>query len=336
MAERKTEHSALVPQPSLETWALTLGERAPALPVLFSRASPAVRKRVVEFFTAEIRNPHTRRAYGRAVGRFCLWCEERGLRLENLQPVTVAAYVEELGKAVSAPSVKQQLAAIRRLFDYLIVGGTLPFNPASAVRGPRYSQKVGKTPVLTAKECRGLLDSIDPGSVLGLRDRALISVMTFGFARVGATVKMEVRDFYRQGDRAWLRLHEKGGKFHRIPAHHTALAYLSLYLTAAGIGEARRTPLFRAIHWLTGEILEEGITEAGVLRMVKRRAVAAGLPREIGCHSFRATGITDYLANGGELGKAQRLAGHESPRTTQLYDRTGEEMSREEIERIRI
>jgi site-specific recombinase XerD len=152
-------------------------------------------------------------------------------------------YIEELCKQVSAPSVKQQLAAIRRLFDYLIIGGTIRFNPASAVKGPKYKQKVGKTPVLTAKECRALLDSIEPTTVLGLRDRALIAIMTYGFARVGATVRMKVADFYKQGDRVTFRLHEKGGKYHQIPAHHTAAAYVGEYVAAAAIAaERHHTP----------------------------------------------------------------------------------------------
>jgi integrase/recombinase XerD len=323
----------LVRTPSLEGWTLGVGS---GLPALFTAAGERASRRVLEFFTAHIRNPHTRRAYGRATARFAGWCGARGLVLEQLEPVLVAAYVEELQGEVAAPSVKQHLAGIRMLFDYMVTGGVLRFNPAAAVRGPKYKVKVGKTPVLTAGECRALLDSIEAGTTLGLRDRALFGVTTFSFARVGAAVKMEVRDYYRQGDRAWFRLHEKGGRDHKVPAHHTAAAYVEEYLQAAAIGGEGRTPLFRAADWRTGELLEEGLTEAGVLQMVKRRAAAAGLPREICCHTFRATGITDYLSNGGELSKAQLIAGHESPRTTKLYDRTTDEVSREEIERIRI
>ena len=126
-----------------------------------------------------------------AVSRFLAWCEKKGLALRQLQPMLVAAYIEGLQKEVAPPTVKQHLAAIRMLFDYLVVGQVLPFNPASAVRGPTYVVKVGKTPVLTPEEARSLLDSIDTSHVVGLRDRALIAVMTYPFARVGAVVGMK-------------------------------------------------------------------------------------------------------------------------------------------------
>jgi integrase/recombinase XerD len=306
------------------------------LPALFRASGRRTQRRFLEFFTAEIRNPNTRRAYGRAVARFSSWCEGRGFTLERLEPVVVAAYIEELQRHISAPSVKQHLAGIRMLMDYLVTGGRLTFNPAAAVRGPKHVVKVGKTPVLSARECRALFDSIDTSTPLGLRDRALLALMAYSFARVGAAVRMQVRDYYTQGKRAWFRLHEKGGKYHQVPAHHSAVAYMDAYLAATGIENAARTPLFRAVSWRTGHLREEGITEDGVLQMVKRRARDAGLPSEICCHTFRATGITAYLANGGALSTAQAIAGHESPRTTKLYDRTSEELSLDEIERIRI
>src|SRR5207253_5023819 len=135
-------------------------------------------------------NKNTRAAYGRAVRHFCDWCEKRKLRLENLNPVVIASYIEEEGERLSRPSVKQHLAAIRMLFDYLVVGQILPMNPASSVRGPKHVVKKGKTPVLTAAEARLLLDSIDVNTLGGLRDRAMIAVMVYSFARVGAVVGM--------------------------------------------------------------------------------------------------------------------------------------------------
>ena len=122
----------------------------------------------------------------------------------------------------------------------------------------------------------------------------------------------------------------------QVPVHHRAAEYLDAYLEAAGIRDAPRTPLFRATVAQTGRITENSLSEAGALRIVKRRAAAAGLPPEICCHSFRATGITSYLLNGGEVSKAQRIANHESPRTTELYNRSDDEVTLDEIERIRI
>ncbi len=190
--------------------------------------------------------------------------------------------------------------------------------------------------MLTEEEARALFESIDGGGVVGLRDRALLAVMTYSFARVGAVVRMEVRDYYTQGRRSWFRLHEKGGKYHQVPVHHRAAEYLDAYLEAAGIRDEPKTPLFRATVARTGRITERPLREAAALRIVKRRAAAAGLPSEICCHSFRATGITSFLLNGGELAKAQRIANHESPRTTELYNRTNDEVTLDEIERIRI
>ncbi len=166
-----------------------------------------------------------------------------GLALPAIEPLHVAAYVERITAEKSAPTVKQHLAAIRMLFDWLTSGGIIPFNPASSVRGPKFSVKRGKTPVLAADEARQLLDSIDTATLIGLRDRALIGVMVYSFARVGAALGMRVEDYYLEGRRAWFRLHEKGGKRHEVPAHHNADAYLHAYIEAAGIAAEKKSPL---------------------------------------------------------------------------------------------
>jgi len=146
-------------------------------------------------------------------------------QLEAIRPTTVAAYVEQLGAGMAKPSVKQHLAAIRQLFDYLVTGGILLSNPAGAVRGPKYVVKRGKTPVLSADQARQLLDSIDVAELSGVRDRALIGVMVFTFARVTAVITMRVEDYFEHGKRVWLRLHEKGGKRHEVPCHHNLTEY---------------------------------------------------------------------------------------------------------------
>lgn len=321
-----------------------------AIPTLFVQAGDNATRRLIEFFTAEIRNANTRDSYARAVARFDLWCQEHRLRLDALTPVHVAAYIEELGRTCSKPTVKQHLAALRMLGDYLVIGQVIPSNPAASVRGPKYVVKKGKTPVLTAEEMRQLLDSIDmivdedghkvpkPAAAftLGdLRDRALIAVMAYSFARISAVLGMNVGDYRQQGKRCWLRLHEKGGKEHDVPCHHKAEEYLDAYVAAAGVADERDTPLFRTFdrrRLLTADRLDR--REA--LAMVKRRAVAAGLGDRVCNHSFRATGITVYLQNDGSLEKAQQLAAHESPRTTKLYDRSQDEISLDEVERIRF
>jgi integrase/recombinase XerD len=307
------------------------------LPNLILRAGDHAARRFVEFFTATIRNRNTRAAYAQAVGQFCQWCERQGVELTAIRPVIVAAYIEQLTNLRSAPTVKQHLAAIRMLFDFLVTGHVIDVNPAWSVRGPRHVVKKGKTPVLTAAEARQLLDSIEINTVMGLRDRALIALMCYSFARVSAAVTMNVEDYYQQGKRSSFRLHEKGGKFHEVPAHHNAEAYLDAYLTTAGMCGQPKTPLFRSAVGQGGSLTAERLSRTDVFRMVKRRALAAGIGIErICCHTFRATGITAYLENGGTIEHAQAIAAHESPRTTKLYDRTADTLSLDEIERITI
>jgi len=236
---------------------------------------------------------------------------------------------------MAAPTVKQHLAAIRMLFDFLVTGQIIPMNPAASVRGPKYVVKRGKTPVLTADQARLLLDSIKTDSIVGLRDRAIIGVMVYTFGRVSAMVHMRTDDYFQNGKRWWIRLHEKGGKRHEVPAHHNAEAYLDAYLEAAGSRDDKKSPIFRSVD-KQRRITANAMTRTDVLRMVKRRALEAALPSSMCCHTFRATGITAYLENGGTIENAQAIAAHESPRTTKLYGRTGDEITLDEVERIGI
>src|SRR6516225_3873220 len=196
------------------------------LPAIIRAQGERAGRRFIEFFTATIRNRNTRMAYARAVKRFFDWCDDHHLGLEDIEPIVISAYVEELSAEIAKPSVKQHLAAIRQLFDYLVTGGILLSNPAGTVCGPKYVVKRGKIPVLSADQARQLLDSIDVSELSGLRDRALIGVMVFTFARVTAVTTMRVEDYFEHGKRAWLRLHEKGGKRHEVPCHHNLTEYL--------------------------------------------------------------------------------------------------------------
>jgi site-specific recombinase XerD len=306
-----------------------------SLPALFAPTAAAGR-RYVEFFTANIRNPNTRKAYARAAAEFAAWCAQAGLHdLQDIEPVHVAAYVETLLLRLAAPSVKQHLAAIRMLFDWLVIGQVIATNPASSVRGPRHSVRKGKTPVLAADEARAMLDAIDVSTPIGLRDRALIGLMVYTFARIGAALKMRVEDVYLQGRRTWVRLHEKGGKRHEMPCHHNLDTYLHAYIDAAALVDAKGY-LFRTSIARTGELSDRPMSQADAYRMIRRRAAAAGVLTKIGNHSFRATGITEYLKNGGKLEVAQQMANHESARTTGLYDRRNDQVSLDEVERIVI
>jgi integrase/recombinase XerD len=303
------------------------------LPTLF-QTMPEGGRRFWEFFTVNIRNPNTRRAYFKAVEGFAAWCEEKGLAdLAGVTPMHVAAYVEQLGQTHSKPTVKQHLAAIRMLFDWLVTGHIMETNPAHAVRGPKHSVRKGKTSVLSADEMRELLAAIDTTSLLGLRDRALIALMGYTFARVGAATGMKVQDFYVQKRRGWVRLYEKGGKVTELPCHHSLDLYLEEWIAASGLGLEPEAPLFPTLRY--GRLTDRtSLPQANVHMMIQRRAKAAGLRTKISAHSFRATGITTYLQNGGKLEIAQQMAGHESARTTGLYDRRSDEVALDEVERI--
>ena len=153
------------------------------LPSTITDAGANATRRFVEFFTANIRNKNTRAAYARAVAQFFAWCDTHQLQLRDIQPVVVAAYIEN--HPGSKPTVKQALSAIRMLFDYLVIGQIVPTNPAASVRGPKYVVKRGKTPVLRPEQARKLLDSLPTDHIVGLRDRAILGIMCCTFARVG-------------------------------------------------------------------------------------------------------------------------------------------------------
>ncbi|MCA9211563.1 MAG: tyrosine-type recombinase/integrase [Planctomycetales bacterium] len=313
---------------------LSFSSTALPVPTLIAATGERASRRFLEFFTAQIRNWGTRQQYSYAVSKFFSWCEQHKIAFDQIEPIVIATYIESLSQMYSAPTVKLHLAAIRMLYDYLVTGQIVPFNPAAAVRGPKHVVKKGKTPVLTADEARQLIDSIDVSTIAGLRDRALIGVMVFSFARVSATLRMNVEDCFTQGRRMWFRLHEKGGKHHEVPAHHHAEHYVDEYLLASGLHE-KRIPLFRTLA-ANGLLTKNRMHRTDALRMIKRRAASVGLPDSICCHTFRATGITSYLQNGGSLEHAMQIACHESARTTKLYDRTCDDVSLDEIERILI
>ena len=329
MSRELTTIETTTPPASLE------GTHQVVIPATIADAGEGAAHRFFEFFTANIRNPNTRRAYHRAALAFFAWTQVRRLPLGAIRPPHVVAYIEEqLARGQSRPSVKQTLAALRMLFDWLVVGQVVPINPAASVRGPKHVVKIGKTPVLDKDEMRELFKAIDPSGVVSLRDRTLIALMSYSFARVGAAVAMRVEDYFIKGRRSWVRLHEKGGKEHEMPAHHCLEEYLDAYIEAAGIADEKKAPLFRSANRRTGQLTTNSLSSSDAWAMVRRRAKAAGIETAIGCHTFRATGITVYLTNGGTLEKAQQMAAHESAKTTKLYDRTNDAITLDEVERI--
>ena len=313
----------------------------PAWPIAVANAAPKAQYAILQFFAAEIDNPRTRRAYLVGAEDFFAFVAPSlgGDRLVTLTALHVAAWMADMKRrGLSVPTQKQRLSGLRMLFQALVREQVLGANPAAAVKGPKHSAGRGKTPVLTGDEMLQLLHSIDTGPLIGLRDRALIGAMAYSFARVGAVISLKVENVFHQKRRLWLRLHEKGGKRLEIPCHHQFENYLVDWLDRSGLKGQPAAPLFQSFtggprsRVLSGRPLTQGL----VWEMVQRRARAAGIETAVCNHTFRATGITAYLSNGGTIERAALMAGHASTRTTQLYDRRPDEVTLEEVEKIRF
>jgi integrase/recombinase XerD len=308
-----------------------------ALPTLIGGAEKPAALRFLKFFTVNIRNRNTRAACARSASAFLRWCEGRGIvSLAAVQPVHVAAYIEQLNREMSPPTVKQHLACICMLFDWLVTGQVVPANPAHAVRGLRHSVSKGLKPVLSSEETTALLVGMDASTVVELRNRAIVSVMTHTFARVGAVVALNVKDYFPQKKRWRLRLRGKNGKLNEMPCHHKLESYLDEYIKAARIEGDGKGPLFRSAIGKTGALAGKPMLRTDVWYMARRRAADAGIETRISCHTFRATGVTHYLTNGGHIEGAQRMAGHSNAKTTSLYERRNDDVSVGEVERIGI
>ncbi|MFO0838357.1 MAG: tyrosine-type recombinase/integrase [Phycisphaerae bacterium] len=309
-------------------------------PAIITSAGTNARFAYQEFFQAQIENPHTRRAYRRAVDRLLDWCHRRDVPLGQVGPWLIGEYLGSLttgdGRPLAKPTRKLHLAALRHFFDHLVVRHAVALNPAASVRGPRHSVVEGRTPALSASQARQLLARIDIRSLIGIRDRAIIGVLIYTAVRAGAVVKLRRRDFFTDG-RQWLfRFDEKGGKERVIPARHDLEGFVREFLTALG-DASQAAPLFVSLRPERGGAAQSPLHTGDILRMIKRRLRRAGLPAEtLSCHSFRATTITNLLEQGVPLEDVQQLAGHADPRTTRLYDRRRREVTRNIVERIAI
>src|ERR1700736_2024169 len=253
-----------------------------ATPTIITRAGPATRKKFFEFFTVPIRNGNTRAAYYRAIQQFLSWCERAGYEhLEDIEPITVAAYIETLQRLAAPSTVKQHIAAIRMLFSWLTEKGVLAMNPAREVKTERFSRTEGKTPAFVDGEVQRLLDAVETSTHTGLRDRALLGVLAYTFARIGSVVNLKVEDYYPSGKRFLLRFKEKGGKEKELPVHHKLEELLDLYLKASGLEKEQQSPLFPASIGKTGKLSRRPLVRTDAADMLKRRLKQAGLPAHI-------------------------------------------------------
>jgi len=335
---------------------LPVSESAPQfLPGLESGAKEAMQ----QFFDAEIDNPRTQRAYIAAAAdffRFAIPSMSGGL--SSLTALHFAQWIERMKeRGLSTPTIKQRLAGVRMLFQSLARQQIIRWNPVAVVKGPAYSVKRGKTPMLDGDETNRLLQTIDTSTLIGLRDRAMIGTMAFSFARVTAVTSLNVAHVFHQKQRLWLRLTEKGGQCKDVPCHRHLQDYLSEWIAAAELAEKPEAPLFQTFSWeplptrnadrpYDPEAEQEAprprrrivsggrMTQAMTWEMIQRRAKAAGIKTAVCNHTFRAAGITAYLRNGGTIERAAAIAGHASTRTTQLYDRRPDDLTLDEIEKI--
>lgn len=305
------------------------------LPRMIAEAGVAAAFAWDEFFRASLRNMHTRTAYSRAVKRLLVWLETLGVSLAQVTPGMIGGYFDELEGSI--PTKKLSLAAIRRFFDAMVQRHVMILNPAASVRAERYSVVEGKTPAISTEQARQLLAAIDVGTPVGLRDRCVIATLIYTAARSGAVAKLRLKDLMHDGSQYSLRFSEKGGKSREIPVRHDLERYLHEYLAAA-VPEATppTAPLFRSSIRRTGTFTANPMTGTDIWRMVKRRLKDASLPSRICPHSFRVATVTDLLSQGVPLTDVQYLAGHSDPRTTRLYDRRQQAVSRNLVERISI
>ncbi|MDB5348920.1 MAG: Phage integrase [Planctomycetota bacterium] len=284
-----------------------------------------------EFFQAEIANAHTRKNYLHAVRQFLAWVEERNLELSRFAPGDVGEYLQHLELAI--PTKKLHLAALRRDFDRLVNRHACIINPAATVKAERYAVVEGKTPEIGTSPARTLLTSIAVVDLVGLRDRAVLSVLAYTAARVGAVAKLTLKNMIHDGAQYTLRFAEKGGKSREIPVRHDLEQFLLAYIQAAGVSDG---PLFRTANRKTKTLTKNAMTGIDICRMMKRRLKAAGLPGHFSPHSFRVTTVTDLLEQNVPLEDVQYLAGHSDPRTTRIYDRRRRKVTRNIVERISI
>lgn len=314
------------------------------------------------FFESQLRCANTRRAYERSATSFFRFAADRLAlsSLDHVKPYHVSAWLGSmLDAGLAAPTIKQRLAALNSLFESLLSQRIIGNNPVRLVQGPRHVINKGRTPVLTGDEMIQLLDAIDPSTLIGRRDRAMIGTMAYSFARIAAVTALKVEHVFHQKRRLWLRLREKGGKAKDIPCHHQLELYLGEWLDTAGHRGDAGAPLFQtfarsgqrspgsrsasadddvriAQHKVIRPLSGNPMTQSMTWEMLQRRRKAAGLDTAICNHTFRATGITAYLINGGSIERAANIAGHSSINTTKIYDRRSDDVTLDEIEKIRF
>ena len=303
---------------------------------LISASSESKRAKVSEtllnILEGRVRNSNTRKAYKAAWRSFFAFCSEYKLELDRAKPYHVGMWLKRHPGSVATQ--RQHLAAVRLLFDHLLEKGVVDINPAARAKAPRLERESAHTPIFEQNEIKTFLDAIKADSLIDKRDKALFSTLAYSWARVSAAVGLKVEDYYERNGERWLRLHEKRGKIHEVPVHSKAREAIDQWLLASDLGCNPSAPLFPAFgkNKKTPELRH--MDRTSVWKLVQARVRASGLEKRVCCHSFRATGITEYMSAGGSLDIAQRIAGHSQLSTTKIYDRSRDRLTMDEIEKI--
>jgi integrase/recombinase XerD len=289
---------------------------------------------LLEILGARLRNPNTRSAYRVAWRSFLAFCSKRQLELEAVKAYHVGAWLDQ--HPGSRSTQRQHLAAVRLLFDHLMARGAIEFNPAARAKPPRLVRESSLTPVFEEAEIVNFLDSIKLDSEKDIRDKAIFCVLLYSWCRVSALINLSVADYYERGGTRWLRFQEKRGKEHEVPVHSKAREAIDLWLQTSGIALNPAAPLFPAFGKDRETVELRRLDRRSILKLVENRAKASEITKRVCCHSFRATGITEYMNSGGTIEIAQQIAGHKSSSTTRIYDRSRDRLTIEEIERVQI
>ena len=279
----------------------------------------------LELLGARVRNPNTRNAYRVAWRSFLAFCSARQLKLENVKAYHVGAWLDQ--HPGSRSTQRQHLAAVRLLFDSLMMRGVVEYNPAARARPARLVRESSHTRVFEEAEIVAFLDSISPNSLKDIRDKAIFCVLLYSWCRVSALINLSVADYYERGGTRWLRFQEKRGKEHEVPVHSKAKEAVDLWLERSHLASNRSAPLFPSFAKNRETLNARRLDRRSVLKLVEKRAKASGTLKRVCCHSFRATGVTEYMNSGGTIELVQRIAGHPSPATTRIYDRSGEQLT---------
>jgi len=289
---------------------------------------------LLNILEGRIRNKNTKSGYKVAWRSFFGFCSEYKLELNRVKPYHIGMWLKRHPGSVATQ--RQHLAAVRLLFDHLLQEGVAEHNPAARAKPPRLERESAHTPVFEQEEIKKFLGAIKLDSLMDIRDNALLRTLLYSWARVSALVVLKVEDYYERKGERWLRLHEKRGKIHEVPVHSKAREAIDRWLAASGLDLQPSAPLFPAFGKDKKTLELRHMDRRSIWRLVQARARSSGLKKPICCHSFRATGITEYMNAGGTLDMAQRIAGHCQLSTTKIYDRSHDRLTLDEIERVDI